>query len=75
LRACELDDGGLADVKHVAAPVLVDRLGLSQEKAARVVAMRVQLGHFSSRAELTVYAGLPDATVEAVRDRLLFLPD
>jgi hypothetical protein len=26
-------------------------------------------------AELAVYAGLPDVTVEAVRDRLLFLPD
>jgi hypothetical protein len=59
----------------VPAQVLVDRLGLSQEEAARLVETRAQLGRFSSAAELTVYAELPDATVEAVGDRLLFLGD
>jgi hypothetical protein len=71
----EFDDGGLIDVNHVPAQVLVDRLGLSQEEAARVVEARTQLGRYSSPAELAVYAELPDATVEAVRDRLLFLGD
>ena len=70
----QYEDGGLVDVNHVPAPVLADRLGLSQEEAARVVATRAQLGRFSSPAELAVYAELPDATVEAARDRLLF-PD
>jgi hypothetical protein len=60
---------------NVPAPVWVDRLGLAQEEVARVVAMRAQPGHFSSQAELAVYAELPDAPVEAVHDRLLFLPD
>jgi DNA uptake protein ComE-like DNA-binding protein len=69
----EFDDGGLVDVNHVPAHVLVDRLGLSQEEAARVVEARTQLGRYSSPAELAIYAELPDATVEAVRDRLLFL--
>ena len=69
------DDGGLVDVNHVPAPVLVDRLGLSQEEARRVVEARERLGRFGSPAELEVYAELPDATVEAVRDRLLFLGD
>jgi hypothetical protein len=69
----EFDDGGLVDVNHVPAQVLVDRLGLSQEEAARVVGTRAELGRFSSPAELAVYAELADGTVEAVRDRLLFL--
>jgi hypothetical protein len=71
----QFDDGGLVDVNHVPAPVLVDRLGLSQEEAARVAEARVRLGRFSSPAELAVYAELPDASVEAVRGRLLFLGD
>jgi hypothetical protein len=69
----EFDDGGLVDVNHVPAPVLVDRLGLSVPEAGRVVEARGHLGGFSSPAELAVYAELPEATVEAVRDRLLFL--
>jgi len=69
----EFDDGGLVDVNHVPAPVLVDRLGLSASEAGRVVEARDHLGGFSSPAELAVYAELPEATVEAVRDRLLFL--
>ena len=69
----EFDDGGLVDVNHVPAPVLIDRLGLSASEAGRVVEARDHLGGFSSPAELAVYAELPEATVEAVRDRLLFL--
>jgi hypothetical protein len=69
----EFDDGGLVDVNRVPASVLVDRLGLSVPEAERVVETRGQLGAFSGPAELAVYAELPDATVEAVRDRLLFL--
>ena len=55
------------------APVLVDRLGQSEPEAGRVVEARDHLGGFSSPAELAVYAELPEATVEAIRDRLLFL--
>jgi hypothetical protein len=57
----------------VPASVLVDRIGLSVLEASRVVEKRDRLGGFSGPAELAVYAELPDATVEAVRDRLLFL--
>jgi hypothetical protein len=71
----EFDDGGLVDVNHVPALVLVDRLGLSQEEAARVAEARERLGRFASPAELEVYAELPEATVEALRERLLFLGD
>jgi hypothetical protein len=69
----EFDDGGLVDVNHVPAPVLVDRLGLSASEAGRVMEARDHLGGFSSPAEFAVYAELPEATVEAVGDRLLFL--
>jgi hypothetical protein len=69
----QFDDGGLVDVNHVPVQVLVDRLGLSPVEAGRVVETRDRLGGFSSPAELAVYAELPEATVEAVRDRLLFL--
>jgi hypothetical protein len=69
----EFDDGGLVDVNHLPAPVFVDRLGLSASEAGRVVEARDHLGGFSSPAELAVYAELPETTVEAVRDRLLFL--
>jgi hypothetical protein len=69
----EFDDGGLVDVNHVPASVFVDRLGLSASEAGRVVEARDHLGGFSSPAELAVYAELPEATVEAIRDRLLFL--
>ena len=68
----EFDDGGLVDVNHVPASVLVDRLGLSVSEAGRVVEARDHLGGFSGPAELAVYAELPEAAVEAVRDRLLF---
>jgi hypothetical protein len=71
----QFEDGGLVDVNHVPAQVLVDRLGLSPEEAARVVEARAQLGRYGGPAELAVYAELPDAAVEAVRDRLLFLGD
>jgi len=69
----QFDDGGLVDVNHVPVQVLVDRLGLSPAEAGRVVETRDRLGRFTSPAELAVYAELPEATVEAVRDRLLFL--
>lgn len=67
----QFDDGGLVDVNHVPVQVLVDRLGLSQAEAERVVETRDRLGRFTNPAELAVYAELPEATVEAVRDRLL----
>jgi hypothetical protein len=63
----QFEDGGLVDVNHVPAQVLVDRLGLTPEEAGRVVEARAQLGRYSSPAELAVYAELPDAAVEAVR--------
>jgi DNA uptake protein ComE-like DNA-binding protein len=68
----QFDDGGLIDVNHAPEQVLVDRLGFSPAEAARVVEARGRLGGFSSAEEVCVFAEVPDATVERLRDRLLF---
>ncbi len=69
----QFDDGGLIDVNHVPEGVLVDRLGLSPAEAARVVDARERLGGFCSAAELCAFAEVPDASIDVVRERLVFL--
>jgi hypothetical protein len=69
----QFNDGGLIDVNHVPNHLLVERLGLSPAEAARVVEARERLGGFSSAAELCAFAEVPDATLDPVQDRLLFL--
>jgi hypothetical protein len=69
----QFNDGGLIDVNHVPDHLLVERLGLSPAEAARVVEARERLGGFSSAAELCAFAEVPDATLDPVQDRLLFL--
>lgn len=70
----QFDDGGLVDVNHVPAGVLVDRLGLSPAQAGAVVETRERLSGFSGPEECTAFSGVPEATVNALRDWLLFLP-
>jgi hypothetical protein len=69
----QFDDGGLVDVNHVPAHVLVDRLGLSLAQAGQVVRARERDGGFAGPEELTARSGLPEATVDALRERLLFV--
>jgi hypothetical protein len=69
----QFNDGGLVDVNHVPNQVLAERLGLSPAEAARVVEARERLGGFSSAAELCVFAEVPDATIDPVQERLVFL--
>ena len=69
----QFDDGGLVDVNHVPVQILVDRLDLSPEEAGQVVDARERLGGFTSPAELAAFTELPEATVAALGDRLLFL--
>ena len=71
----QFNDGGLIDVNHVPNQVLVERLGLSPAETARVVEARERLGGFSSAAELCAFAEVPDAALDPVQDRLLFLAD
>jgi hypothetical protein len=69
----QFDDGGLVDVNHVPERVLVERLGFAPAQAAQVVEARERLGAFTAADEVCVFAEVPDAIVDAVRERLLFL--
>ena len=69
----QFNDGGLIDVNHVPNQVLVEWLGLSPAEADRVIEARDRLGGFSSAAELCAFAEIPDATIDPVQERLLFL--
>jgi DNA uptake protein ComE-like DNA-binding protein len=71
--AGQVDDGGLVDVNHVPAQVLVDRLGLSPAQAGRVVQARERRGGFAGATDLVAGSALPEATVDALRERLLFV--
>jgi hypothetical protein len=69
------DDGGLVDVNHVPAAVLVAELDLTPEVAAGIVAQRQALGGFSSGEELVVYCqGMTPDRLSIIRDRLVFVP-
>jgi len=71
----QFDDGGLIDVNHVPAQVLVGKLGLSPEQAAQVAETRERLGGLTGPEELVGFSELSEGTVNAVRERLLFLAD
>ncbi|WP_370124529.1 helix-hairpin-helix domain-containing protein [Streptacidiphilus sp. MAP12-33] len=68
------DDGGLADVNHVPAPVLAGLPGMTPEAAARIVTTRGERGGFDSVAELEVWAELPRELADELADRVVFLP-
>ncbi|MFC8086397.1 hypothetical protein [Streptomyces sp. NPDC057340] len=67
-------DGGLVDVNNVPADVLARRLSLSGERAAQVVRTRAATGGFASVDDLSVTMDLPPRHLDAVADRLVFLP-
>jgi hypothetical protein len=69
----QFDDGGLVDVNHVPVQVLVDWLGLSVAQAVQVVEACKRLGGFAGPEELIAFSELPEPTVNALRDRMLFL--
>src|SRR5205823_12081523 len=71
----EYDDGGLVDVNHVPAEVLVRELDMPDSMAATLVAARSRIGGFSSAEELVVYCdGLTPDRLNIVREQLAFAP-
>jgi hypothetical protein len=71
----QYDDGGLVDVNHVPASVLVAELDLPQPVAASITAERERLGGFGSPDEIMVYCGgLTPDRLDLIRDRLIFVP-
>jgi DNA uptake protein ComE-like DNA-binding protein len=69
----QFDDGGLVDVNHVPASVIVQLLGLSEADAGLVIEARDRIGGFSSPEEVIAYTDLSPALVDGIRDRLVFL--
>ena len=69
------DDGGLVDVNHTPAEVLVTLAGVDQRLADLIVSTRSQLGGFTSIDELSVTLDLHPAQLDAIADRLLFVRD
>ena len=70
----QFDDGGLVDLNHAPAPVMVQLLGLSESDAAQVIEARDRIGGFSSAEEVIAYADLSPSLVDGIRERLMFLP-
>jgi hypothetical protein len=70
----QFDDGGLVDLNHVPAPVIVDLLGLSQAEAVQVIDVRDRIGGYSGAEEVIAYTDLSPTMVDGLRERLVFLP-
>jgi hypothetical protein len=70
----QFDDGGLVDLNHAPAAVIVALLGLSEADAAQVVEVRDRIGGFISAEEVIAHTELSPTLVDGVRERLLFLP-
>jgi hypothetical protein len=68
----EYDDGGLVDVNHVPAAVLVSHLNLTAEQAAKVVSVRDQIARFDGPTDLEAYADLPPERVEELSGLVIF---
>lgn len=68
----QYDDGGLVDVNHVPAAVLVSHLSLTEEQAATVERVRDQIGRFDGPTDLEAYAGLPPERVDQLSDLMIF---
>jgi hypothetical protein len=68
------DDGGLVDLNHAPAPVIVQLLGLSEADAAQVIEARDHIGGFLSPEEVIAHTDLSPILVDGIRGRLVFLP-
>ena len=66
------DDGGLVDVNHAGAEVLVRYLDLSPAEAEAIIAARDELGRFSSCPEVSTYANLHPNRLDSISDLMIF---
>jgi hypothetical protein len=66
------DDGGLVDVNHVGADILVRCLDLRPAEAEAIVAARGQLGRFTGCPEVSTYANLPPDRLDGISDLMIF---
>ena len=68
----QYDDGGLVDVNHVPAAVLMSRLGLSEDEMRDVLTARRNLGRFTNADELGAYTQLSPDRIDELRDLMIF---
>jgi hypothetical protein len=66
------DDGGLVDVNHVPAAVLMSGLGLTEDEMRDVLTARRNLGRFTSADELCAYTQLSPGRVDELRELMIF---
>ena len=67
-------DAGLVDVNNAPAAALATLPGVDDALAARIVAVREQVGGFDSLLDLGTLAELDGDAVERLRDRVVCLP-
>mgnify|MGYP001950463378 CR=1 FL=1 len=67
------DDGGLVDVNHAPASALMAIPGMSAEHAERIVALRQEVGGFTSAEEVAALAGLPPNLTPNLAEYGIFL--
>jgi DNA uptake protein ComE-like DNA-binding protein len=65
------DDGGLIDINHASAELLVRMLSWTRAEAETVIAARDRTGGFTSLAELTAYAEIDPQRLDAIADLLV----
>lgn len=71
----QYDDGGLIDVNHVPADLLMRHLSIERPLAEQIVTARELHNGFSSPEELVIFCdGLTPNKLELFRDRLVFTP-
>lgn len=73
-RSGGFDEAGVVDVNHAAVEDLADLPRIDAATARRIVAVRDELGGFSSLEELGMTLDLPGDAVEQLRGRVVFLP-
>lgn len=67
-------DAGLVDINHASASALAVLPGFDSEIAARIIELRSGGRGFSSLADLDLVLDLPQSDVQALRDKVVFVP-
>lgn len=69
----QYDDGGLVDINHATAAVLVQHLGLGDSDATKLVAAREHVGRFIAFEDLVTLVQLDQSVCDRIRDRVVLL--
>jgi len=73
-RSGGFDEGGVVDVNHAPVEDIADLPGIDAATARRIVAVRDDVGGFSSLEDLGLTMDLPGDVVERLRGRVVCLP-